>query len=453
MNVAVLGGGVTGLTAAWRLSTAGHSVRLFEAGARLGGSVKTEIIGGWTIEAGPNSFQETPEVSALVGELGLAAERIEALPGSKNRYIVLGGKLAALPSPPSALGLLTTPILSLGAKWRVARERSRKPLERAGDLSVGDFMRDHFGAEAVARVVQPFVGGIYAGDAERLSARYAFPRFWEAERTTGSLLRAGAAAGRKRRAAGLPASPAILSFRRGVQVLTDALAARLLPGTVALSAEVRSLGPGADRRWRVDWETAQGPRHEDFDCVVAALPAGSLARLPIGPEKAMPLSGLEGIGHPPVASVFVGFRRDQVRHPLDGFGALVPAAEKKSIMGILFTSSLFGGRAPAGHVAVTVLAGGVLQPEVARLAPDLLAERVLADLEALLGTRGQPAFLRQTLWKRAIPQYELGHGVHLEAMAACERAHPGLFIGGNARDGISLPDCLASGTALAQRVS
>ena len=159
--------------------------------------------------------------------------------------------------------------------------------------------------------------------------------------------------------------------------------------------------------------------------MVSALPALSLARLEIGPGGSCPLSGLGAIEHPPVASVFVGFRRDQVQHPLDGFGALVPAAEKRSILGIVFTSSLFPG----------------------------LVERVCSDLRFLLGAHGRPAFVRHTEWPRAIPQYNLGYGRHLEAMAECEARHPGLLIGGNVRDGISLPDCILSGVSLAKRVS
>ncbi|HEY5078782.1 MAG TPA: protoporphyrinogen oxidase [Opitutaceae bacterium] len=453
MKVAVLGGGVTGLTAAWRLSAAGHSVRLLEAAPRLGGSVRTEVSGGWTAEAGPNSFQETPEVAALVADLGLAAERVEASPSAQNRYIVLDGKLAALPAPSSMADFMATRVLSLGAKWKVGREFSRKPAERTADVSVAQFMGEHFGQEVVDRVVQPFVSGIYAGDPDRLSARHAFPKIWEAERTMGSLLSAGAESARKRRAEGLPPAPALISFRAGAQALTDALGSRLPRGSVELSAEVRSIGPGSGARWRVEWSGPDGHGEGQFDWVVSALPAGALASLRIGPKGATPLGGLSAIEHPPVASVFVGYRRDKILHALDGFGVLVPAAEKRSILGVIFSSSLFEGRAPAGHVALTVLVGGALQPEVALLPSPRLENKVLSDLEALLGARGKPAFLRQTLWPRAIPQYNLGYELHLDSMAACEGSNPGFLIGGNARDGISIPDCVRSGVSLAKRVS
>ena len=455
MNVAVLGGGVTGLTAAWRLSAGGHSVRLLEAGPRLGGCVRTDIIDGWTVEAGPNSFQESPEVAALIAELGLGAERVEASPASKNRYIVLDGKLAALPDPSSIRDFMMTPTLSVGAKWRVAREFARKPLERTEDVSVGDFMRDHFGAEVVKKVVQPFVSGIYAGDPERLSARHAFPRFWEAERTTGSLLRAGAATARKRSAAGLAASPAMISFGRGVQVLTDALASRLPAESVVLGAKVQSIGPGTGARWRVDWVESEAPAPGALrlrDCSPSR-------RVPRAPGD-RPRKGDTPVGPgrhripAQVASVFVGFRRDQVRHPLDGFGVLVPESERRSVLGIIFNSSLFARRAPADHVALTVLAGGALQarnrPAPARRAGRTGSRGRRPSSRCPGTTRIHPADAFGSAQSRSTTS---GTGGTLNAMAQCEEKNPGLFIGGSARDGISLPDCVKSGTALAQRAS
>jgi len=454
MNVAVLGGGVTGLTAAWRLAAAGHTVRVLEASPRVGGSVRTESADGWIVEAGPQSFQDaTPEIGSLIGELGLGPERIGPSPEARNRYIVRNGAPFALPTPKDLAGLVSTPLFSFGTKLKISGEVARSPRERTTDVSVAVLVREHFGAEVLDKVVQPFVGGIYAGDAERLSARYAFPKIWEAERTTGSLVRAAMEAAKGRRHPELNESSALVSFRGGLQALTDALAARLAPGSVALRAEVRSVERGPGAGWSVAWEGPEGPRSAPFDRVLCALPAWSLARLSFGPAGEQALSSLGEIEHPPVACVFAGFRRDQVRHPLDGFGVLVPAIEKRSVLGVVFSSSLFAGRTPPGHVGLTAFVGGALQPKLALLPEAELVERVLGDLRDLLGAQGRPALVRHTLWPRAIPQYNLGHGRHLEAIAAFEGAHPGIFVGGNARDGISLSDCIMSGNALAQRAS
>jgi protoporphyrinogen/coproporphyrinogen III oxidase len=452
MKIAVLGGGVTGLSAAWRLELAGHDVRLFEASERLGGSVRTEISGDWLIEAGPHAVQESPEIAPIFDELGLGPLRTVANPAAKNRYIVRKGEIVALPTPSDVAGLISTPLLSFGSKLKVTSEVARSPRNRTEDVSVADLVRDHFGGEILERFVQPLIGGIYAGDAERLSTRHAFPKVWEAEQETGSLVRAAMDAAKKRKAAGHPPS-SLVSFKGGLQALVDALSARLKPKSVLLGAEVRSLAPATGGRWQVEWK---GPKGEDsgaFNRVVVALPAWALARIKIGAEGRKPLSGLGEIDYPPVATVFLGYRRDKVRHPLDGFGLLAPASEQKSVLGVIFSSSLFPGRTPEGHVALTAFVGGALQGDLALLPPKEIVERVRVDLLDLLGAEGAPAFTRHTLWKRAIPQYNLGYGLHLDSIAECEGSNPGLFFGGNARDGISLPDCLSSGASLAERVS
>jgi oxygen-dependent protoporphyrinogen oxidase len=452
MKIAVLGGGVTGLTAAWRLELAGHDVRLLEASERLGGSVRTEISGDWLVEAGPHAVQESPDIAAIFDELGVGPERIVAAPEAKNRYIVRKGELVALPTPSDVAGLVATPLLSFGSKLKVTSELARSPRNRTEDVSVADLVRDHFGSEILERFVQPLVGGIFAGDAERLSARHAFPKVWEAEKTTGSLVRAGLEAAKKRKAAGLAPS-SLVSFRGGLQALVDALAARLNRKAILLGAQVGSVAPGSGGRWQVSWDGPKGRDSGEFHRVVAALPAWALARLKIGAAGRRELSGLGEIEHPPVATVLLGYRRDKVRHPLDGFGLLVPASEEKSVLGVIFSSSLFPGRSPQGHVALTAFAGGALQGELALLPAKELVDRIRVDVLGLLGAEGPPAFVRHTLWKRAIPQYNLGYGRHLDSIAECERRHPGLIFGGNARDGISLPDCLRSGASLAQRVS
>jgi oxygen-dependent protoporphyrinogen oxidase len=301
MNVAVLGAGVTGLTAAWKLAKAGHTVRLLEAGPRPGGVVRTEMADGWLAESGPISFQESAaEATALIGELGLAGEQIEANAAAANRYVVLKGRLVAVPAPTSMAAFLATPLLSFRTKLAVGAEAGRKPANRTADISVADMVRDHFGSEILETLVQPLIGGIYAGDAERLSMQHAFPKIWEAEKKTGSFVRAAGEASAKRKELGLP-SPTLSSFRGGLQTLTDALAAGLPPAALTLGAEVTAATPGTKARWKVQWKAASGVQSEEFDGVIAALPAWALASLEIGAAGTKPLSGLAGIEYPPVA--------------------------------------------------------------------------------------------------------------------------------------------------------
>jgi oxygen-dependent protoporphyrinogen oxidase len=452
-SIAVLGAGITGLTAAYRLIQRGHRVRLFESSSRVGGAIRTEHRDDWLIEAGPNSMLAgNPAVAALIDELGLRPDVVPANPAAKKRYLVRRGKPVAAPLSPPAF--LTSSLFSFGAKLRILAELRFRPRVRTSDLSLEDFVNDHFGQEAVDYGLNPFVCGVYAGDPRKLSARYAFPKLWEMEQKTGSLLRGQIAAAKARRAAA-PAAAAnpegIFSFRRGLQTLPDAMAARLPGGTLSLGARLEALLPGP--RWNVVWTDGAATQTESFDAVVAALPAPALAGLRFGTLGERPLAALEGIEHPPVSSLFLGYRREAVAHPLDGFGLLVPEVERRSILGVLFSSTLFEARAPSGHVALTVIVGGTRQPEIARLPAVRILATIEPDLRELLGISSAPVFQRHTFWPRAIPQYTLGYGSHLETMAAAERAHRGLFVGGQARDGIALPACLAAGENLAARAA
>lgn len=452
-SIAVVGAGLTGLTAAWRLHTAGARVRLFEASDRVGGVILTGRSDGWLIEAGPNSLRGgSPELTKLIADLGLANTLVSAGPAAKSRYLVHHGRLVAAPASPPAL--LASPLLSLGTKARLAAELLRQPKPRADDLSLAALVREHFGDELVERALDPFVSGVYAGDADKLSARHAFPELWAMEQKHGSLLRAQATAARERRAAGRPPAQ-IFSFTDGLATLPHALAAALPADALALNATVTRLAPigsATAPAWELTWQMPSGAEQtEEFDRIILALPAAALARLPIGADATTrPLAALGELEHASIASLFLGYRRDQVSHALDGFGLLVPSAEKRAALGVIFSSTLFSGRAPPGHVALTVMAGGTRRPDLAALHAAELLTAIQPDLAALLGTRGQPVFLRHHAWPRAIPQYNLGHGRFLDAMTRCETAHPGLHLATNARDGLGLPDRVAAGLRAAE---
>jgi len=480
LPIAVIGGGVTGLAAAYRLTKLGHRVRLFESSPRVGGVIRSErTADGWLIESGPNSFQENSrDIASLLSDLGLASSITVTSPTAKKRFLVRNSHLHAAPSSPP--GLFTTPIFSPLGKLRVLRDLVFNPLTRETDISLATLIREHFGREFLDYAFNPFVSGVYAGDPEKLSARHSFPSLWTAEQTHGSLIRGMISQARTRKRRGQPKTR-LLSFREGLQTLPDALARALPPGTVSLSTPVESLTPpfAPGSPWRIAFRhlfatsvyqastshsqlaappvTSSSDLHtENFSAVILALPAHALAKLTFqtNDHRALsdrPLAALVDVLHPPVASLFLGFRRDQVAHPLDGFGALVPALERKKILGALFSSSLFPGRAPEGHVAITVLAGGTRQPEIAALPTDRLLAEIMPDLRQLLGVTGDPVFLRHHAWSHAIPQYNLGHERFLAAIETCEHTYPRLHIGGQVRDGISVPACLQSGLALADR--
>ncbi|MBM3844452.1 MAG: protoporphyrinogen oxidase, partial [Verrucomicrobia bacterium] len=446
LRVAVVGGGVTGLTAAWQIQRLGHRVTVLEAGARAGGVVGAQRLGAWLQELGPNSLLEgSPEIAAFVDDVGLAPRRLYAAPAAKQRYLVRGGCPVALPTSPGAF--LRTPLFSAGAKLRLLLEPFRRRAPADADESLADFVRRRLGREFLDYAINPFVAGVYAGDPESLSVRHAFPRLHALEQEHGSLL---LGALRWRNSSGGPKGR-IFSFPEGLGEIPRALQARLLD-PVRLRTRVTALRR-AGAGWRLTLDQRGTAEEAEFDLVVCALPADALAALDF-PELAADggLRLLAEIPHPPVASVFTGHRREDVTHPLDGFGLLVPAVEGGRILGTLFSSTLFPGRAPEGHVALTTFVGGTRQPELTALDDAALATLVCEELGRLLGVSGTPAIVRVQRWPRAIPQYAPGHERFLTAIRQLEAAAPGVFVGGNCRDGISLPNCITAGHRLAAAV-
>jgi len=443
LPVAVIGAGITGLTAAWHLRRAGVPVLVFEAAARCGGAIETIREGAWLHEAGPNTLLEgSAGESAMFEALGIGGRRLYAAGAAKNRYVLRRARMEPMPASPGRF--LSTRLFSWRAKLGLAGEVFRPRGDPGGDETVAAFTQRRLGREFLDYAVDPFVGGVYAGDPAKLSVRHAFPKLFALEREHGSLIRGAI---RLRNASGGPRGR-IMSFPEGLEELPRALAAQL-GDCLRLGAPVAALGRRAGG-WFVACVRAGETRREQVSSVVCALPADALARLRLesgaAPDQLAPVGGIE---HPPVASVFTGFRRADVAHALDGFGVLVPRVEGRRILGTLFSSTLFAGRAPDGHVALTTFVGGTRQPELALLDDAALVGLVRAELEPLLGVRAAPVFVRIHRHARAIPQYGVGFDRFEAIFAKAEASAPGLYIGGNCRDGVALSACLASGRRLA----
>ncbi|MDP2136862.1 MAG: protoporphyrinogen oxidase [Candidatus Didemnitutus sp.] len=449
-SVAIIGAGITGMTAAYRLHERGFRVKVFERNSEPGGAIRTHHEDGWLIEAGPNSVQfGEPELKQLVTDLGLDADLQIANPLAKKRFIVRGGKFVPVPMGPGQF--FQTNLFSARTKLALFTELFTRPRVRNTDVSLAEMVRSHYTQELVDYAVNPLIAGIYAGDPTKLSVKHAFPSLWEAERAKGSLARGMMAAAKARKARGESSGPApIVSFRRGLQQLINTIGRKLPAGSLELNSTVETLIPGQPHQ--LIWSRGTDKRTSEFDFVVLALPAPALAQLTFGTLGERPLASLDSIVHPPVTSLFLGYKREQVAHALDGFGGLVPEKERRDVLGILFSSTLFPGRAPEGHVALTIFAGGMRQPEHARLSTPQLLSHIADDLRDLVGVTGDPVFVKHTVWPRAIPQYQIGYERHFEKMKQLEAEYPALFIGGQARDGISLPDCCKSGAKLAKRV-
>ena len=450
-SVAIIGGGIAGLTAAYRLKQRGARVVVYEASDRPGGSIRTERRDGYVAELGPNSLASPPQsFRDLAAALGLESSLLPASPAARNRYVVRRGKLVPVPMSPQAV--LTTRLLSNGAKLALFGE----PLVDAGDShveeSIAAFVRRRFNQEILDYLANPFVAGVYAGDPEQLAVRHALPRLYALERTHGSVMKAFAGMMRARNrgaeAAAAPVMGGLMSFRSGLSELPEALA-RELHAELRLRAPVTQLraGPGG---WTVG---AAFQPAELYDAVVWTAPAHRLDEPDLDFPGADRLRTMASIGYPPVGVLVLGFRRADVAHPLDGFGFLVPEVERRHVLGVIFSSSVFPGRAPEDHVMLTAFVGGVRNPDLANADLPTLTARVMDDLRALVGATGEHTFRTFQLWPRAIPQYDLAYGRYREIMEDVERRNPRLALAGSYREGIAIPDVIASAEAAAARVA
>ena len=446
-RVAVIGGGITGLTAAYRLVEQGHEVTLFEAADRVGGVIQTIRRDGFLAECGPNTLLETsPKISQLLKDLDLEKRRLDPNPDSDARYILRNGEPNAMASGP--MGFLTGKLFTWRAKLALLREPFIRASSSNAEESLAEFVRRRLGQEFLDYAINPFVAGIYAGDPHQLSVKEAFPKIWELEQKYGSLIKGQICGAKERKRSGTVSKDRApkLSFDDGLQVLTDRLA-ETLGDRIRLKSSVNGLNRVGENEIGV--KVAEETK--TFDGVLLAMPAYRLAELEFpGGEKA--LSELSEVIYPPVASVVLGFKRDEVAHSLSGFGTLNPEVEKVKTLGTIFSSSLFPGRAPEGCVTLTSYVGGMRSPDLAMQSSEEIVALTVEDLRAIYGISGEPVFEQVFPYPKAIPQYVVGYRRFRDLMTHCEAAHPGIFVAGHCRDGISLADSIVSGAEIAERI-
>lgn len=448
-SVAVIGAGLSGLCAAYRLAQQNVQVTVFEAAARAGGVIQSERCSGYLIEHGPNSIQgTTPVVSNLIHELGLEQQRIEANQQASRLYIVRRGQLVPLPSSPTAF--FTSRLFSFFAKVRVLQEPLIKRNTSAKEESVANFFRRRLGTEILDYAVSPFVTGVLAGDPERLSVQYVFPNLYTMEQQYGSLIKGQVSKAKERRhqTAASGRSAAMFSFREGMQTLTDALHARIRD-SVRLNAPVTRLQQ-TQSGWMVTACEKNQAIHEHFDAVLYTAPLHQLPAIDI--ESAIDLKPLADVYYPPLSILVLGFRRGDVHHPLDGFGMLIPEVEHYRIFGTLFSSTIFNHRTHEGHVLLTNYIGGARNTELAMESTEALLEVTMQDLRATLGVTGQPTYVKHVLLEKSVPQYNLGYSQLKELMDRIERQHTGFFMAGNYRQGVPVRDVISSGYKAAEDI-
>lgn len=450
-SVAVIGAGITGLTAAFYLKRKGIPATVYEAGGRVGGVIESLRKDGFLAEFGPNTLLETsPKVTQLVIDAGLAQRRLDPDPKAEARYVVRYRRPIEMPARP--LGFFMTELFSWKAKLAVIREPFVAPRRDGIEESIAQFVTRRFNREFLDHAIDALVAGIYAGDPQKLSVVHAFPKLKALEDKYGSMILGQILGARERKKRGEIAKDRApkFSFDNGLQVLPDTLR-DILGDAVQLNSQVSRLQKNP-QGWSVSFKNAAGESSAEHRAVIFCGTAGKLSELKIENSPAVDLSALSEIRYPPVASVVLGFRREDVAHPCQGFGMLIPKIEGFKILGTIFSSALFPNRAPAGHLTLTSYVGGERYPELASLPPEKLYELTCEDLRGLIGVRGRPVFQHSVFYPHAIPQYNVGYGRFKDLMATAENGAPGLFLAGHYREGVSLSDSIVSGCNVADRV-
>jgi oxygen-dependent protoporphyrinogen oxidase len=483
-RIAVVGGGITGLAAAHRVHELLPQAQLavIEAGPRIGGVLETVQRDGFLIERSADTFlTRLPQAVALCRRLGIESELVSTDETRRRAFVVRDGRLIPIPDgfflmEPRKLGpLLRSPILSPPGKLRLLVEpfiprgpasinlNPELPSLNPADESVASFARRRLGREAFERLIQPLVAGIYTANPEKLSMSAAMPDILAHERDYGSLL---AAARRLNTAVANEQSTSDTSGARyslfvaprgGLSRLLEALAAKLPRSTFELNTQLAEIRQTSDKRWQLDLRTPNNPQSAirnpqfDYDAVILAIPTYAAAKLlqQLNPTLATELAAIEYAG---CAIVSLAYHRDQIAHPIDGFGFVVPQIEHRRIIAGSFASQKFPGRAPDDSVLIRVFIGGALQPELLDLPDGELRRIAIDELQELLHTTGQPIFTDIARWPRSMPQYHVGHLDRVARIEKLAAPYRGLALAGNAYHGVGIPQCIASGESAAERV-
>lgn len=451
-SVGIIGGGIAGLTAAYRLREAGFEVTVLEKSDRVGGAMYSRFERGYLSETGPNTILETsPKVTDLVRDLGIEADKVYANDTAKNRYIVRDRKPVPLPTGP--MDFFRTPLFSWKAKLRLFGEPFIPAWDNSYEESLAEFVVRRLGHEFLEYAINPFVAGVYAGDPDILSARHGFPKLYALEQTYGGLIKGQIKGARARRKSGETAKTAarMFSFSEGLKMLPDRFE-EILGDHICKQTSVRGI-----RKTGEDWEITYQVKSGDsktLTCgtVLYAGRAADLRQIQLNGVDSEDFFTIAQTYHPPVSVLSLGFRREDVEHPLDGFGVLIPKVEEMNTLGVLFSSSMFENRAPEGRVLLTVFIGGTRNPSAALLSKDDLVALAMSDLTTILGVDGDPDYINHLCWKKAIPQYQVGYGKTKDQIDTLEAENPGLYFTGNYRNGISVADTIVNASDVTSRI-
>ncbi len=449
----VIGAGVSGMSAALKLKDRGFDVTILEKSPRAGGVIGTFSQDGFKAESGSNSVMvKTQKTLDFLDRIGAKSKMEVSNPVAKKRFFVKYGK--PQPVPMSPFSLLLTPLFSFFGKIRLLCEPFVKPI-KSEDPSMAEFTTHRFGRDVLDYAINPFMAGVYGGDPEKLSAKYAFPPFWNFEKKYGSVILGAIKSMKEKKATGNFFKPMMISFEGGMGTLADAMSERL-GDSLKCGSKVLSIDFSGEG-WQVQWVAGDEEICDNYDALVIAVPAPEIKSLPFAGSLAAELEPLDKIIYAPVATYTLGYERNRVKHKLDGFGALTPAKENMKILGSLFVSSIFKNRAPENCVTLTNYVGGMRNSGLALLPEDEMLKIVSEDIGKILGVSGEPVFKKLFYWEHAIPQYNVGYGEFLDIMDGIEEKFPNLALVGAYRGGVgvssSIETALETASKLADRLS
>jgi len=427
------------------LRKAGIDAQLVEASPRPGGVINSITRNGFLLELGPQSFSSAPSLQDLCHELGLENQILVA--PRAPRFVLVDGSLR--PVPMSAPAFFTSSFVSVKTKWSILRDAFGRSVPPANDETVAAFVRRKFTPELLEKLVGPFISGIYAGDPEKLSLGAAFPQLHDAETQAGSIVRGLVRLGKQLKQSGRPRRT-LLTFREGNETIVRALANKL-GSALHTGTKVADISRQNEGTFQVSLQNRTGSESISTKSLILATPTDITAKLLCQLDSSFE-SPLSSIDYAAVAVVSLSYRKQDIGHELEGFGFLVPRSAGLRVLGSVWNSSLFPGRAPEGHALLTSFVGGTTDPAAAKLQPEELVALVHREISAPLSMKKEPVFSNVTIWLRALPQYNLGHGDRLAAVANLCSRFPGLWLTGNYLRGPAIGSCVDQALAVAEEV-
>ena len=450
-KIVIVGAGISGLTTAYLLRKEGFDVTVLEKKKEPGGSIETVIEKGFLFDRGPNSALETtPLIGQIVEELGLQDQLAYANKEANKRYILRNNQLYPLPmSPPAFIG---TKLFSAKAKFRLLAEPFIGRSQDGYYQSIAEFVKRRLGKEFLDYAINPFVAGVYAGNPEDLSVKSAFPKLYELEEKYGGLIvgTIRSIKERKKRTEKSKQSAKMFSFKNGMLTLPNSIASYLGEKVIFFS-EVKSIAK-KEKGFQINYENAGQRNSIECNSVISTVPAYIAAEIFKDWDERL-TKHLQEVYYPPVLVLYLAYKKSDIKQPLDGFGFLIPAKERKSFLGSIWSSVIFPNRTDENKATFTLFVGGARDPEIGNIDKDILINKVRKEFEQIMNISGEPVFQTYKYWSNAIPQYNIGYIEHEKYFDEFERNNPGIILSGNYRGGISVGDCIKSAGVITKKIT